>query len=68
MSLNPKPSYRVKGSDGTTAGKVIDIFHLAHVTDGGLFANSSIEADQEAGTPELRLYRSRFGALDLKLG
>lgn len=50
------------------AGRVIDIFHLAHVTDGGLFANSSIEADQDAGTPELRFYRSRSGALDLKLG
>ncbi len=28
-----------------TAGRAIDIFHLAHVTDGGLLANSSTEAD-----------------------
>ena len=30
-----------------TAGRAIDIFHLADVTDGGMFANSSTEAEIE---------------------
>jgi hypothetical protein len=45
LGIDSSTGYESRLPMAMTDGRAIDIFHLAHVTDDGLVANSSTETD-----------------------